>query len=185
MTPKEVGQLISEIEKLDYKFGLATPEKAKAWVRVLNPHMSIDIALEFVVQHYGRSEKTLMPSDLNAWFRGERNREPLEVLKASPKEPPNWEKRKRQIADLKAKIALDKGKPYKVVKYDIHPGMSVARSSDGHIPLMNPNDQCECGLKWEFEIGSGGYSSQMVTGEGTTGIQELLHDAFKTPEDWI
>ena len=109
MTLVEVGLLLKEISSLDPRFGIPNEDKAKAWHKVLSAHLSFNTAIDFIAKHYSLSEKTLMPADLNAYYRSEKKNEPMEVRQP---EPANMELRTKIALDLEAKIKLEQGGKY-------------------------------------------------------------------------
>jgi hypothetical protein len=131
MQTGEIVKLLTYVNSLDARITV-NEVKAMAWSKVLNPHMPFDMAIEYASTHYANSKDSVMPSDLNLMHRNARNipRFDMGAIEA-PSTTVDHEWRKIVTADLKAKIQLDKGKPYT-------PG----------------------GIDWEFEPGTGQYAAK-------------------------
>jgi len=131
MQTNEVAKLLVFINSIDAR---VVPEDSKimAWDKVLNPHMPYDMALEYASTYYKNSKDSIMPSDINLMHRNARNIPKFDMgAIEAPNTAVDHEWRKIVSADLKAKIQLDKGKPYKLG-----------------------------GLEWESEIGTGQYAAR-------------------------
>lgn len=148
MNLREVGLLLKDISSLDPKFGVPNEDKAKAWHKVLTPHLTLDTAIDFIAKHYSQSEKTLMPADLNSYYRSERKNEPLNIQSAPPA---NLQLRKAIALDLEAKIKLEKEKPYTLGgnpwKYPMGSGKYATEARNQGITLKGDSGALEDGFQ--------------------------------------
>jgi len=132
MQTSEIAKLLVFINSLDARV-VPDDSKIMAWDRVLNPHMPFDMAIDYAAVYYRNSKDSIMPSDINLMHRNARNMPVFSFGELGVSDSAtDHEWRKIVTADLKAKIALDKGKPYK-------PG----------------------GLEWESEPGTGQYAAKV------------------------
>ena len=131
MQRSEIAKLLIYINSIDARV-VIEDSKVLAWERILNPHLPLEISRELVDLHYGNFKDSIMPADLNNLF-GSKRRHP-EAIAALVMPPIEIDAEWRAIvnADLKAKMKIDDGKPYK----------------SGGIP-------------WKFPMGSGQYAKEV------------------------
>jgi len=154
MQTNEVAKLLVFINSIDAR---VVPEDSKimAWDKVLNPHMPYDMALEYASTHYKNSKDSIMPSDINLMHRNARNIPKFDMgIIEAPNTSVDHEWRKIVTADLKAKIQLDKGKPYTP---EITETYTERILWQGETLVLNRTNM---GIPWEFEPGTGQYAAR-------------------------
>jgi hypothetical protein len=65
LTDKEAGQVLTAAQLLDNRSW--TTETARAWARLIDKEVTLDVAYAAVQAHYARSERYLMPAHINAY----------------------------------------------------------------------------------------------------------------------
>lgn len=155
MQTNEVAKLLVFINSIDARVVLED-SKIMAWDKVLNPHMPYDMAVEYASTHYRNSKDSIMPSDINLMHRNARYAPSSSTQKIeAPTAPVDHEWRKIVTADLKAKIQLDKGKPYTP---EITETYTERILWQGETLIFTRNHR---GTRWEFEPGTGQYAAKV------------------------
>lgn len=127
MQRSDIAKILTYINAIDARIVL-DDSKVIAWERLLHPHLPYDLAMECVDRHYANSREAIMPSDINYL---QRSNAPAFVLpEIDTRVDHEW--RGIVAADLKAKLQVDKTKPYQ------------------------PN-----GIPWESEMGTGQYAAKV------------------------
>lgn len=79
MTVEEAAMVLAKVSTLDARINAQTAEtaraRAQAWSEVLDESMTLEWALEHVLDHYRTKRDLVMPADLNGAWRALRERE--------------------------------------------------------------------------------------------------------------